>query len=224
MSSRGCVTTQKIHACPSHGGMFGRIVLWDMLLHYFLKLPSVFLQQVTALRKFCASSVVPVFVRRSLASWFLKFGVFFRNLSWVTCIIVVACLATASVGWYARDEFWTHLEGRSRDPIWGKVRYEIEGGKEKQEHRHWVRIADLQAEIWTRDRPVSSIIDIHWIATFSTVHLVALICRGVCKIPKGDNYRHIRPYVTSQLPQEGFSWKLIFEFFFRKLLRKYKFH
>ena len=128
--------------------------------------------------------------------------------------IVVACLATASVGWYARDEFWTHLEGRSRGPICGKVRYEIEGGKEKQEHRHRVRIADLKAEIWTRDR---FNIKQYWYTLDRDIQYrssCCLIFRGVCKIPKGDNYRHVRPYGTSQLLQEGFSWNLIFDFFF----------
>ena len=68
MVSRGCVTTQKMHTCPSHDKISGWIVLWDMLLHYLSKLPSVALQQVTAVRKFCAYSVVPVFVLSELAS------------------------------------------------------------------------------------------------------------------------------------------------------------
>jgi len=101
----------------------------------------------------------------SLASWFLKFGVSFRNLSRSTFLIVVTSVSTASAGWYARDEFGIHLEGRSRGPIWGTVRHGPEAGKENQEHRHWVRIADLQAEIWTGDRSLSSNSDLHWIAT-----------------------------------------------------------
>jgi len=59
--------------------------------------------------------------------------------------------------------------------------------------------------------------------------LIEIIFRGVRKISKSDYWhRHIclsvrpslRRHGTSRLPMDGFSWNSLFEYFFRKFLKK----